>query len=186
MALCAILDFDNYIQFSQVELAKLLGMSQPNVNRSIGELCKRGIIIKGAKVGRSLTYRLSPTFGMKGKGSGFQKLMADVQEFAKARQLSEDELQRSELEARGQQRLAGKAQGAHQCRHEGAQLVGGEQSRPGAGGNLLGEPSVDPRKPGAKRQAGDSSMGAKPRPVWRNARPPGFNGPRLSVDVVFD
>ena len=106
MALCAILDFDNYIQFSQVELAKLLGMSQPNVNRSIGELCKRGIIIKGAKVGRSLTYRLSPTFGMKGKGSGFQKLMADVQEFAKARQLSEDELQRSELEARGQQRLA--------------------------------------------------------------------------------
>ena len=32
--------------------------------------------------------------------------MADVQEFAKARQLSEDELQRNELEARGQQRLA--------------------------------------------------------------------------------
>ena len=31
---------------------------------------------------------------------------------------------------------------------------GGRQSRPGAGGNLLGEPSVDPRKPGAKRQAG--------------------------------
>ena len=62
---------------------------------------------------------------------------------------------------------------------------GGRQSRPGAGGNLLGEPSVDPRNAVAKRSAGDSSMGAKPRPVWRNARPPGFNGPRLSVDVVL-
>ena len=52
--------------------------------------------------------------------------------------------------------------GAHQCRHEGAQLGGA--SRPGAGGNLLGSRRVDPRKPGAKRGGRDSSMGGKPRP----------------------
>ena len=65
--------------------------------------------------------------------------------------------------------------------------TGGGQAKPPrcrwqpAGGSRR----VDPRKPGAKRQAEDSSMGAKPRPVWRNARPPGFNGPRQSVDVVL-
>ena len=83
-ALCAILDFENYIQFSQVELARILNMSQPNVNRAIHELCERGIVIKGAKVGRCLTYRLSPTFGFKSKGSNFTKLMAEVSDFARA------------------------------------------------------------------------------------------------------
>lgn len=105
-ALCAILDFENYIQFSQVELAKLLGMSQPNVNRAMHELCERGIVIKGAKVGRCLTYRLSPTFGFKSKGSNFSKLLKDVGDFARtAGKMSEDELERETLEAQGQQRL---------------------------------------------------------------------------------
>ena len=75
--------------------------------------------------------------------------------------------------------------GAHQCRHEGAQLVGAGKAAPVQVATCWGNRRVDPRKPGAKRQAGDSSMGAKPRPVWRYARPPGFNGPRQSVDVVL-
>jgi biotin operon repressor len=82
-ALCAVLDFENFIQLSQTDLAKLIGMERPNVTRAITELAERGIIIKGMKVGRTLTYRLSPTFGFKSKGSNFQKLMNDVQEFSK-------------------------------------------------------------------------------------------------------
>lgn len=102
MALCAVLDFENYIQLSQTDLAKLIGMSQPNVNRAMTELVDRGIIIKGAKVGRTLTYRLSPTFGFKAKGSNFQKLMKDVSEFAaKGKDMTDAE----QLEAMGQQRL---------------------------------------------------------------------------------
>lgn len=83
MALCAVLDFENFIQLSQTDLAKLINMQQPHVNRAMAELLERGIIIKGMKVGRTYTYRLSPTFGFKSKGSNFQKLMNDVQEFSK-------------------------------------------------------------------------------------------------------
>ena len=80
-----MLDFENFIQLSQADLAKLIGMEKQNVNRAMAELFERGIIIiKGMKVGRSLTYRLSPTFGFKTKGSNFTKLMADINEFAKA------------------------------------------------------------------------------------------------------
>ena len=135
MALCAILDFDNYIQFSQVELAKPLGMSQPNVNRSIGELCKRGII-KGAKVGRSLTYRLSPTFGMKGKGSGFQKLMADVQSSPRPASSARMNCSAASWKRAGSA-LRSKAQGGPPVQAMKVPNWWGA-SRPGAGGNLLG------------------------------------------------
>lgn len=104
MALCAVLDFENFIQVSQKDLADLIGMEKQNVNRAMGELVERGIVIKGTKVGRTFTYRLSPTFGFKSKGSNFQKLMADVSDFAKRGALSDQDL-RDELESMGQQRL---------------------------------------------------------------------------------
>lgn len=103
MALCAVLDFENFISLSQSDLAKLIGMRQSNVNRAVSELVDRGIIIKGSKVGRNLTYRLSPTFGIKSKGSNFTKLMRDVSEFAKVG--SSDLEIRENLESRGQGRL---------------------------------------------------------------------------------
>ena len=34
MALCAVLDFENFIQLSQSDLAKLIGMKKENVNRA--------------------------------------------------------------------------------------------------------------------------------------------------------
>ena len=49
-----------------------------------------------------------------------------------------------------------------------------------------GEPSSRPPQCRSEAKCGGiARWGAKPRPVWRNARPPGFNGPRLSVDVVL-
>lgn len=49
-----------------------------------------------------------------------------------------------------------------------------------------GEPSSRPPQcRSAAKCGGIARWGAKPRPVWRNARPPGFNGPRQSVDVVL-
>ena len=103
-AFCAVLDFENFIQVSLTDLAELIGMERPNVSRAVHELVERGIVIKGTKVGRSFTYRLSPTFGFKSKGSNFQKLMADVSDFAK-RGAQSDQAVRDELEAMGQQRL---------------------------------------------------------------------------------
>ena len=74
--------------------------------------------------------------------------------------------------------------GAHQCRHEGAQLVGAGKAAPVQVATCWGS-RVDPRKPGAKRQAGDSSMGAKPCPVWRNAKTTRFLRSPQSGDVVL-
>ena len=41
MALCAVLDFENFIQLSQSDLAKLIGMKKENVNRAMAELFER-------------------------------------------------------------------------------------------------------------------------------------------------
>ena len=101
-AFCAVLDFENFIQISLSDLAKLIGMEKQNVSRAVRELVERGIVVKGVKVGRSFTYRLSPTFGFKGRGSNFQKLMSDVSDFSRR---STDQCLRDELEALGQLRL---------------------------------------------------------------------------------
>jgi predicted transcriptional regulator len=79
--LCAVLDFENFIQVSQPEIGKFCSMEKQNVNRAIKELCERGILIRGAKVGRVWTYRLSPSFGFKGNSKNYGKLMRDISQF---------------------------------------------------------------------------------------------------------
>ncbi len=61
------LDFENYIQVSQADIAKELDMKRPNVSRAIKRLCDLGIIGRGPKVGTAYTYRLHPAAGWKGK-----------------------------------------------------------------------------------------------------------------------
>lgn len=80
-ALLARLDFENFVQAHQQEISEQTGIRQPNIARSIKHLCEHGIIIKGPKVGRSNTYRLSPTFGFKGKSKNFAKMMSDISNF---------------------------------------------------------------------------------------------------------
>lgn len=81
-ALLARLDFENYLQAPQAEIAEQIGMRQPHVARAIKHLCEHGVIIMGAKVGRSNTYRLCPSFGFKGKSKNYGKMMADISKFA--------------------------------------------------------------------------------------------------------
>ena len=66
---CAVasrLDFENFIQISQVQLARELGMSAPNFSRAMKRLATLEIIVKGPKVGVSQTYRMNPSVGWKG------------------------------------------------------------------------------------------------------------------------
>ena len=60
------LDFDNYIQVAQNEIAEALGMHKQHVSRAIKLLEEKSIILRGPKVGRSNTFRLSTTLGWKG------------------------------------------------------------------------------------------------------------------------
>ena len=67
------LDFDNYIQVAQIEIAEALNMQKTHVSRAIKLLESKNIIIRGPKVGRSSCFRLSPNLGWKGKVSSLRE-----------------------------------------------------------------------------------------------------------------
>ncbi len=66
------LDFENYIHLAQTEIADALGMQKTHVSRAVKILCDKGIILKGPKVGRSITYRLNSDYGWKGKVKNYE------------------------------------------------------------------------------------------------------------------
>lgn len=67
------LDFENYIQLSQMDIAKALGMQKQNVSHAIKLLTTKQIVLTGPKVGRSKCYRLNPNYGWKGKVKTLQE-----------------------------------------------------------------------------------------------------------------
>ncbi|MEL6092848.1 helix-turn-helix transcriptional regulator [Plesiomonas shigelloides] len=75
MALLASLDYENYIQIAQVEIAEALRMQKTHVSRAIKNLIEFGIILEGPKIGRSKTYRLNPQFGWKGTITNHKKAL---------------------------------------------------------------------------------------------------------------
>lgn len=66
-ALMARLDWENFMQISQTEIAEELDMRPSNVSRAIRKLLDLGFIKAGPKVGRSYTYQLHPELAWKGK-----------------------------------------------------------------------------------------------------------------------
>ncbi|HAZ7408665.1 TPA: hypothetical protein J7712_004463 [Escherichia coli] len=77
MALLAELDYENYIQVAQIDIAEALRMQKTNVSRAIKNLIEFGIILEGPKIGRSKTYRLNPQFGWKGTVSNHKKALSN-------------------------------------------------------------------------------------------------------------
>lgn len=75
MMLLASLDYENFIQVAQADIAEKLEMQKTNVSRSIKGLINLGVIIEGPKIGRSKSYRLNPQFGWKGTVSNHKKAL---------------------------------------------------------------------------------------------------------------
>lgn len=67
LKLCASLDFENWIQISQVDICTQLNLNKSNVSKGIKLLVSKGILLKGPKVGRCYAFRLNPDYGWKGK-----------------------------------------------------------------------------------------------------------------------
>ena len=67
------LDFENFIQQSQKEIAEGLGMHKEQVSRAMKILTSKQIVLEGPKVGRSKCYRLNPNYGWKGKVKTLQE-----------------------------------------------------------------------------------------------------------------
>lgn len=62
------LEFENFIHLQQVEIAKALDLQPSNVSACMTLLEKKGILIRGPKVGgRSFGWRLNARWGWKGK-----------------------------------------------------------------------------------------------------------------------
>ncbi len=64
------LDFENFIQVPQVEIADELNLHKQAVSNCVSVLEKKGILIRGPKLARSSSFRLNPNFGYKGNPSG--------------------------------------------------------------------------------------------------------------------
>jgi DNA-binding transcriptional ArsR family regulator len=72
------LEFENYINLSQKDIAEALGMQKQNVSSAMKELEEHGIIHKGSKVGQSWTYRLDPNLGYKGRAKNLKKYQETI------------------------------------------------------------------------------------------------------------
>ncbi len=87
--LLAKLDFENWVHLPQAEIAEILNMKPGNVSRSMRDLEKVGVILRGPKVGRSITYRINPNFGWKGSAKAHNAaLNEDLKERMKERGMS--------------------------------------------------------------------------------------------------
>ena len=67
LAMCSVMDFENYIRINQSELAKKIHTDQGNISRSIKKLLELNIITEGPRAGLNKTYMLNPNIGIKGK-----------------------------------------------------------------------------------------------------------------------
>ena len=67
------LDFENFIQQTQIEIAESLGMQKQRVSRAMKVLTSKQIVLEGQKIGRSRCYRLNPNYGWKGKVKTLQE-----------------------------------------------------------------------------------------------------------------
>ena len=61
------LNFENWVQITQREIAEKIKIDKSNVSKAISLLLKKEILIKGQKIGRSYELRLNPYFAWKGK-----------------------------------------------------------------------------------------------------------------------
>lgn len=61
------LDFENFIQQTQKDIAEGLGIRKEHVSRAMKLLTDKQIILEGPKTGRVKCYQLNPDYGWKGK-----------------------------------------------------------------------------------------------------------------------
>ncbi len=76
--LCSRLDFENYLQVPQIEIAQKLKIGPTRVSEAIALLLRKSIIMQGPKVNSSSVFRLAPHYGWKGKVTNLHKARANL------------------------------------------------------------------------------------------------------------
>lgn len=77
LVLVGRLDFENWINISQAEVGRVIGMDRAHVNRAFKRLEAEGVLVSGPKVGRNGTYRLDPAYGWKGSAKGHHDALSE-------------------------------------------------------------------------------------------------------------
>ena len=97
LKLVSKMDVENFIQINQTQVAKSMGMKQPNVARAIKSLMKIGVILEGPKVGRCRTYRLNPHVGWKGSASNHKEALKKSEHLKLVYSNSSDDQEKGDL-----------------------------------------------------------------------------------------
>jgi hypothetical protein len=71
------LDYENWINLNQTELAKKLDMKQPNFARGLKSLIDEEVLLLGPKIGRNRTFRLNPQYGWKGSAKNHKEALQE-------------------------------------------------------------------------------------------------------------
>lgn len=71
--LLSILDFENDLKITQIEVARDLDIGKDQVSKAIKVLLDKKILIKGPKLGCSWSYRLNHKYAWKGKVKNLDK-----------------------------------------------------------------------------------------------------------------
>ena len=66
---CSILEFDNWMDFSTVWVAEKMGLKRQQVSRALSTLQKKGLLIRGEKIGNHYKWRLNPEAAWMGRAT---------------------------------------------------------------------------------------------------------------------
>ena len=76
--LCYVLQYDNWIDISTVWVAEKLNLKRQQVSRAISTLEKKGLLIRGEKIGRHYRWRLNPEASWKGTANARWNTIEDI------------------------------------------------------------------------------------------------------------
>jgi len=76
--LCYVLQYDNWVDISTVWVAEKLSLKRPQVSKAICTLEKKGLLIRGEKIGRHYKWRLNPEATWKGTAKARWDSIEDI------------------------------------------------------------------------------------------------------------
>ena len=75
---CSILEFDNWVDFSTVWVAEKMGLKREQVSEALRILEKKGLLIRGEKIGRHYKWRLNPEAAWMGRATTRWESVEDI------------------------------------------------------------------------------------------------------------
>ncbi|MEL4897325.1 MarR family transcriptional regulator [Crocosphaera sp. Alani8] len=76
--LCYVLEYDNWIDISTVWVAEKMGLKRQQVSKALSTLEKKGLLIRGEKIGNHYKWRLNPEAAWMGRATTRWEAVEDI------------------------------------------------------------------------------------------------------------